>query len=108
MMAYHYSCDCGSLAVGSGACRVLVHNSVGDGRFRLLVFDSREEAGMDGSRMPGWTFETVCEGDGIEVFDYDCTYPEAECEARVLCTLSGRYGIYRKDGSGDMALVRGS
>lgn len=99
MYPYHYECDCGDLVIGSSACKVHIANNFGDGAFRLLVFGSREEAGG----MEGWAFVTVCEGDAMEVYGYDCE------PADVLCTLSGKYAVYRrKDECGDMALVRWS
>lgn len=93
---YRYSCDCGGLAVGSDACRTLIWNCEGDGTFNLFVTDREDfKAIEDGFELAG-----VCQGDAVAVYDYDCD------GGKPLCVLSGRFGVYRRRRSGDMAVVR--
>ena len=94
--AFRYSCDCGSLAVGSDGCRVLVGNSEGDGDFAVIVAAREDFEAIKGD----YIFATACEGTAVTIYDYDCA------GGAPLCTMAGRFGIYRRRRGGDMAVVR--
>ncbi|MBR6204682.1 MAG: hypothetical protein IKQ60_06515 [Candidatus Methanomethylophilaceae archaeon] len=92
---FRYSCDCGSLAIGSPDCVTLVGNSVGDGTYSLFVTDREDFKAIE----EDFVFVTTCRGKAVTVYDYDCEGAEP------LCTLSGRFAVYRRKESGDMAVV---
>ena len=92
---FRYSCDCGSLAIGTPECVTLVGNSVGDGTYSVFVTDREDFRSIE----KDFVFVTTCRGKAMTVYDYDCE------GAQPLCTLSGRLAVYRRKESGDMAVV---
>ena len=98
MQTFRYSCDCGALAIGSETCKVHVHNGLGDGTFQVSIVDRAEFAKDRESGM--FEFRTVCEGDAVTIYDYDCS------GAQPLVTLSGRFGIWALRGTGNMVIER--
>lgn len=103
MQKFRYSCDGGSLAIGTVAARFAVVNNYGDGTHSVIIYDRGERNPLDA----GTEFRGAIEGKEIKVYAYDCLTDE-ECadENNVLVTLSGRYGVYAKINSGDILLEK--
>ena len=91
-----YSCDCdiGSVLIGDGNWTFAVPNIGGDGVTEVLIFDSGDEfaESLEGKEMK---FISSVQGK-INVYDYDCVYPELMRGESVapMATLDGRYGVY--------------
>ena len=74
--------DMGSVKVGiEGKCTILIPNGYGDGTTEVRIVPNRDYI-PDGA-----SFLTTVEGEEIGIFSYDCG-------AKIVKTLSGRYGIY--------------
>lgn len=95
-----YGCDGGSLLIGTTTARSAFPNCYGDGTHKVIVTD------RENWKTPK-LFRGVVQGSSIKVFNYDCLNDE-ECtdEENVLFTLSGKYGVYAVEHSGDMILVK--
>jgi hypothetical protein len=73
----------------------LVGNSEGDGEYWVRVMDKAQFRIVEGE----YVFATVVQGKAVTIFDYDCQGAEP------LCTMAGRFAVYRRRRSGDMAVV---
>lgn len=97
MKTYRYECDGGSLLIGNENFACCYMNNFGDGVHRVHVLDRNE-------KMPSGKWDFVgCVLGKANIYDYDGleSYERAG-KSRVLCELSGRYGVYAKKDSGDM------
>lgn len=94
-----YTCDGGSICIGTKASRAFFPNNYGDGGFYVYTCSNLRELKGD------WMFKGAVEGTNINVYKYDCLSNE-ECEnhKNILFTLTGRWGVYAQ--GGDIALER--
>ena len=89
-----YSCDEGTICIGTPEARACYTNDFGDGSHWVYVC-RRNEKKLDYQRFKG-----SVEGPDIRVFDYDClTTEECRDDKHVLFKLSGRYGIFAYNGT---------
>ena len=91
MKKYNYGCDAGILLIGNKECLMYMPNGYGDGGFNVLVAEQGDVV------TEGFRFVTAIKGQDIKLYDYDCLDYE-ELDEHVICTLSGRYGVYNYDG----------
>ena len=97
-----YACDGGSLLIGTAKSRSAFVNCYGDGEHSVTVTDTPM-----GRTPDNWQFRGAVEGNEIKVFNYDCLSDwECDDEDNILFTLSGRYGVFAVEHSGDMVLVK--
>jgi hypothetical protein len=98
----YYECDGGSLAIGTQEARSSFLNCYGDGEHAVEVYDKFEHKDYD-----NLVFRGAVQGTIIHVYDYDCLGDD-ECgdPRHILFTLSGRYGVYAREGTGDMILEK--
>ena len=97
MRVVRYSCDGGSLAIGSEHARVCLPNNIGDGTYSVYITgidESLAEVGNGLDNRNNWDFVGAVEGDEIKLFAYDCYHTAAEAIRNVIITLSGRFGIF--------------
>ena len=92
METYYYEADGGSIMLGNSNFRACFSNFYGDGCHMVTVT-------ADKISYPGYKFMGVVEGDGINVYNYDCLHDGFDEEANILCKLNGRYGVFAKDGN---------
>lgn len=103
MISKRYSCDGGSLAVGTSSARYNIINNYGDGCHDVVIAERNENFGKD----EWYEFRGAIEGTDIKVFRYDClSNEECEDEKNVLFNLSGRFGVFAEKGSGTIVLQR--
>lgn len=102
MKRYIYDCDGGSLLIGNACFACHYQNNYGDGSHTVTVFEN-EDKGVNFS-YKSYDFVGVALGE-FNVYDYDCLNAEQRADkTHILCSLRGRYGIYARKESGDMAL----
>lgn len=73
--------DAGGVLIGNENVSFIVSNGQGDGITKVYVTAKFEPASLE--------FFTSVEGDKIQIHEYDC-----DLTSKVMCTLSGRYGIH--------------
>lgn len=96
----NYSCDGGSIAIGTPTCRANFTNDYGDGCFTVYVVDYEESRTFTNK-----DFKGSVEGESITVYSCDWLSAEdCENEENILFELSGRFGVYAMEG--DILLVR--
>lgn len=96
-----YECDGGSIAIGTVDARVQIPNCWGDGKHTVSIMEY-------GETLPSETeFRGAVQGKHIKVYQYDC-FTDEECKEKknILFTLSGRFGIFAVQNSGDIILQR--
>ena len=102
MLKKRYTCDGGSICIGTVDARVQIPNCYGDGEHTIFIYNGNEQ-------VPDNTeFRGAIEGDNIQVFDYD-GYSTQELNLignKVLFNLQGRFGIYAVKDTGDMILQK--
>lgn len=91
-----YSCDGGTIMIGTKDCRICLPNGYGDGDFSVNVFKTQEQKEEFHKKYNKFEWVGTIEGTEINIYSYDClTQEEVEdVKSNVLYTLSGRYGIY--------------
>ena len=102
-----YTCDGGSLAIGTVNARASFPNCFGDGAWNVYLYGTGEEL------PPHTVFRGAVEGNNIQVFAYDC-YSNKELKDLIedgttdviLFELKGRFGVFAIENSGDMILQR--
>ena len=95
MKRKRYSCDGGTICIGTIEARACYTNNYGDGTHTVTVYSKNDCFNGD-----GWEFKGSVEGQNIIVFDYDClTDEDIKNENHVLFKLSGRCGVFAKDGN---------
>lgn len=97
MKEVEYSCDGGSLAIGSEYARVSLCNNIGDGTYSVYITEigeQPEELGGTSTDRHNWDFLGAVEGEEIMLFAYDCYHTAKEAAKGVTIMLSGRYGIF--------------
>ena len=93
MEKYNYSCDAGSVLVGTTEFQVRLQNGFGDGYFDIYVVDNGE---IDLSE---YRFNTTIAGT-FTIYDYDClSETELKMPDHKLTELNGYYGVYYNDGT---------
>lgn len=94
-----FSCvsDIASVLIGNRTWTFAVPNHGGDGETMVRIYDSNKEFVTD-----PWakSLDYISSAQGeFGIFGYDCDYEELRrgdmTETDALCTLRGRYGIYR-------------
>lgn len=104
MQKYTVEADAGSMALGKGSFIATYSNSMGDGRFNVLVFDNESEFDSHEKEKPyrRYKFLSSVEGD-FDLYNYDCF--GGPVKPYVIASFSGRYGIYRAEHKNEMVLV---
>ena len=90
---YFYEADGGSIMIGNKHFRACFPNCYGDGCFSVEVTDN--DADVNRSK---YKFMGNIEGDAMNVYNYDCA-TDFESKNDILCTVSGRYGVYASRGN---------
>lgn len=104
MKVYEYSCDGGSLMIGSVDFACHYGNNFGDGSHLVYLFENGEMKKRYRDVNKVWEFVGSVLGKA-NVYDYDCyDKDERANKDNVLCELNGRYGVYAKRNNGDMAI----
>lgn len=94
-----YYCDGGSIMIGTKESRVCFPNGYGDGDFEVRVINPNDSTDKLYMSEDKWDWIGTVEGDGFNVYDYDCLHDEdLEDKEHILFHLSGRYGVYRRKG----------
>jgi len=102
---FYYTCDGGSIAIGTPGCITCISNEYGDGRFEVIITDRNEYIDhITGISENRWHFKGAVQGDRITVYRYDCIHNEADAKRYAAVTLSGRYGIFCLANGGDIWL----
>lgn len=108
MKKFSCSSDIGSVLIGNSDWTFAVPNHGGDGTTKVRVYDSDAEFQMD-PWAKDMDFVSSAQGT-FGIFRYDCSYHELHegdmTDKDALCTLSGRYGVYR--GKWKVAFVKWS
>ena len=108
MLKKIYFCDCASLSVECGGSIIDFHNGLGDGSYKVYVFESEKEFQKwvgDNLFKKHYHFITSCYFKNAGVLNYDCLKnKDIIQDENVLFTLNGTYAILNNDG--DMYLVK--
>ena len=93
MQKYTVEADAGSMALGKGSFIATYSNSMGDGRFNVLVFDNESEFDSHEKEKPyrKYEFLSSVEGD-FDLYDYD-----QESEAYSLAKVQSGAEFIRDD-----------
>lgn len=91
MKTYLYDCDGGTLLVGNEQFTAAFPNGYGDGCFKVSVVSLGEEV----EKPAGYTYEGSVSGEKFHIYADDCS----SAPENILCTLSGTYGVYYKNGN---------
>ena len=104
MKEYRYCADVGSLVLGNLDFISGYSNGFGDGYFRVIVLDSRNELKYI-PNYQDYRFETTVFGK-FNVYDYDClqTKEDLSDPEHILTTLEGRYAVFCN--KGDMIMEK--
>lgn len=86
MEKYYYSADGGSILLGNDDFTCCYTNGFGDGTFAVYVVERGEKSTRS------YNFKGAVAGT-FNVYGYDCDKDE------ILTTLTGRFGVYAKDGT---------
>lgn len=86
MKKYNYLADGGAIQLGNEDFVCHYMNNYGDGYFEIFVIEKNEKSTKD------YEFVGSVEGT-FNVYGYDCDKSE------ILTTLTGRYGVYAKNGT---------
>ena len=86
MKQYYYSADGGAIQLGNENFNCHFTNDYGDGTFSVFVINDGEMS------TKGYKFKGSVQGT-FNVYGYDCD------TETILTTLTGRYGVYAKDGN---------
>lgn len=107
MKKYKYHCDGGALCLGNECFTCHYMNQYGDGAHNLYIKTRQEkwpELPYDVSFYNMYHFEGTIEGQ-FNIYKYDCLTTRKKINKdNILCTLSGRYGIYSVKNCGDMII----
>ena len=94
-----YSCDGGTIMIGTKESHVCLPNGYGDGCHSVRVI-KRDDDRKKFSKECGWTWLGTVSGEKFNVYSYDCLHgDEFTDKDNILYTLSGRYGVYHKKGN---------
>ena len=96
-----YECDGGTIMIGTKESRTSLPNGYGDGEFEVSVIEGEDK--KEFSKSKGWQWVGAVEGENINVYSYDCLH-EDELDDSILYNLSGRFGVYCREG--DIVLER--
>lgn len=88
MQEYLYDCDGGTLKIGNDQFTACFPNCYGDGTFRVKIM----RRGEFPSKKVGYHFMGSVSGKDFHVYQYDC-------DNEILCTLSGTYGVFARNGN---------
>lgn len=95
-----YSCDGGTIMIGTKDFRVCLPNGYGDGEFSVEIVETQKQKEKFNKECQRWKWLGEVEGNEINVYTYDCLTTEEieKTKINVLYTLSGKYGVYRNNG----------
>jgi len=94
-----YECDGGSIMIGTKDSRVCLPNGYGDGCHSIKLVRTEEEKEKF-TKEYNWKWVGSVNGDKFYVYSYDCLRgDELNDKENILYTLSGRYGVYVRNGN---------
>lgn len=104
----YYDCEGASILIGTANSATSFSNGYGDGSFKVSILDkedSIEQFKSEQFHYGRWDFVGSVRGEHINVYSLDyINGDELRDKRNILYTLSGRYGVYCKDG--DIVLVK--
>ena len=92
-----YHCDGGSIMIGTKESRTCFPNGYGDGEHYVNVVNTEKQK-KEFNKEKHWEWLGTVEGTNFHVWNYDCLSEDELIKENILYTLSGRYGVYRRDG----------
>lgn len=108
MKKFKYSCDGGTMAIGTGDCIFRIPNDYGDGTFDIYVLPRDEPLGDFVSDVTkfydNWSWRGCIKGSNIKLYSYDCIHSEEDVKEYEITTLSGEYNVYAERLGGDILL----
>lgn len=79
--------DAGGILVGTKDFGVKISNGYGDGTTEIIILDINEELPKNAK------YKQCLEGK-FNIYNYDCS---KRLDEDIVCTLTGRYGVFRDD-----------
>lgn len=94
-----YSCDGGTIMIGTKDFRICLPNGYGDGDFSVKIVKTEKQKAEFNKEYSKWNWLGSVEGTEINVYSYDCLHEdEIEDKENILYKLSGRYTVYCNNG----------